>query len=180
MTTKTRTLLGATLSLIMATTIVLNLGSFFEDPMGDVGRDDGYLADTPVGVWDDQHPTVAKLDPALLNAVREASEDAEAEGITFRVTSGWRSKAYQQELLDEAVEKYGSPAEARRWVSTPEKSRHVVGEAIDIGPTAAAYWLAQHGSRYGLCQVYANEIWHYELLTSPGGTCPEMLTDSSS
>ncbi|GLY33798.1 M15 family metallopeptidase [Kineosporia sp. NBRC 101731] len=180
MTTKNRNLVGTILFLIVVSAVVLHLGSVVEKPMGDVSHDDGLVGGGPVGLWDNQQPTVAKLDPALLTAVREASKDAEAEGITFRVTSGWRSRAYQQKLLDEAVEKYGSPAEARRWVSTPEKSRHVVGKAIDIGPTDAAYWLAQHGSRYGLCQVYVNEVWHYELLTVPGGTCPRMLTDGAS
>ncbi|GAA3628447.1 hypothetical protein GCM10022223_52270 [Kineosporia mesophila] len=180
MTTRKRKLLGTILFLIVVSIVVLNLGFFFEKPRGDVSHDDGSVGDTPVGVWDDQEPTVARLDPALLTAVREASKDAEADGITFRVTSGWRSRAYQRKLLDEAVEKYGSPTEARRWVSTPEKSRHVVGKAIDIGPTDASYWLARYGARYGLCQVYVNEIWHYELLTVPGGTCPRMLTDGAS
>ena len=44
----------------------------------------------------------------------------------------------------------------------------------------AADWLSRHGSAYGLCQVFANEIWHYELATTPGGRCPEMLPDGSS
>ncbi|WP_188305633.1 M15 family metallopeptidase [Streptomyces sp. CBMA123] len=88
------------------------------------------------------------------------------------VTSGWRSKAYQQRLLDKAVEKYGSLERARQFVNTPEKSAHVAGKAVDLGPTNADYWLIQHGARCGLCQVYSNEVWHFELLTAPGGTCP--------
>jgi D-alanyl-D-alanine carboxypeptidase len=43
----------------------------------------------------------------------------------------------------------------------------------------ADYWLIQHGAEYGLCQVYANEIWHFELLTDSGGTCPPLMKDSS-
>jgi hypothetical protein len=38
----------------------------------------------------------------------------------------------------------------------------VSGDAVDIGSSGAA-WLAAHGTRYGLCQIYANEPWHYEL-----------------
>ena len=31
------------------------------------------------------------------------------------------------------------------------------------GPTPAAQWLSAYGARYGLCQIYDNEPWHYEL-----------------
>ena len=96
------------------------------------------------------------------------------------VTSGWRSRAHQQRLFAEAVSKYGSEEEARRWVATPDSSAHVTGDAVDIGPTAADDWLSQHGSDYGLCQIFANEIWHYELAATPGGQCPGLLPDSSS
>lgn len=34
---------------------------------------------------------------------------------------------------------------------------------VDIGPYDAAEWLAAYGARFGLCRVYANEPWHYEL-----------------
>jgi zinc D-Ala-D-Ala carboxypeptidase len=95
------------------------------------------------------------------------------------VTSGWRSKAYQQRLLERAVARYGSLDVARRLVSTPEKSAHVSGKAIDIGPTNAADWVIQHGAGYGLCRAYANEMWHFELLTSPGGDCPAPRTDAA-
>ena len=59
--------------------------------------------------------------------------------------------------------KYGSEAEAARWVATPDTSAHVSGDAVDIGPSAAAAWLSEHGAAYGLCQIYGNEPWHYEL-----------------
>jgi hypothetical protein len=54
----------------------------------------------------------------------------------------------------------------------------VSGEAVDIGPAAAAAWLSQRGAAYGLCQVYENEPWHYEL--RPGAAdrgCPSMYPD---
>ena len=38
-----------------------------------------------------------------------------------------------------------------------------LGDAVDLGPAAARSWLAEHGARYGLCRVYANEPWHFEL-----------------
>ncbi|GAB3885772.1 hypothetical protein GCM10029964_048980 [Kibdelosporangium lantanae] len=139
-----------------------------------VDKADGRIDDAAgISLDDNDHPAVRNLDPALLAAVRQAAQDGQRQrGVQFRLTSGWRSKAYQQELLDEAVAKYGSLDEARRHVNTPERSTHITGRAVDIGPTNAADFLVQHGSRYGLCQAYANEMWHFELLTTPGGECP--------
>ena len=77
--------------------------------------------------------------------------------------SGWRSPAYQERLLREAVSKYGSEAEAARWVATPGTSAHVSGDAVDVGRSGAADWLSAHGAAYGLCPIYGNEPWHYEL-----------------
>ena len=48
-------------------------------------------------------------------------------------------------------------------MATPETSAHVSGDAVDIGPSGAAAWLSEHGRAYGLCQIYGNEPWHYEL-----------------
>jgi LAS superfamily LD-carboxypeptidase LdcB len=48
-------------------------------------------------------------------------------------------------------------------VATPNTSAHASGDAVDIGPSGAAAWLSEHGAEYGLCQIYGNEPWHYEL-----------------
>uniref|UniRef100_UPI000B21B5EB M15 family metallopeptidase n=1 Tax=Cellulosimicrobium cellulans TaxID=1710 RepID=UPI000B21B5EB len=119
------------------------------------------------------------LDPELVRRFEEARAAAAAEGVELRITSGWRSAAEQQELVERALERYGSAEEARRWVLPPESSEHVAGEAVDVGPTEGAYWLQQHGARFGLCQTYANEVWHYEAATEPGGTCPPQHPDAS-
>ena len=82
-------------------------------------------------------------------------------------------------LWDEAVEEYGSELAAAQWVLPPGLSSHVTGRAVDVGPAEGAAWLAEHGSRWGLCQVYANEPWHFERVTRNKGQCPQMLTDAS-
>src|ERR1700754_1440634 len=122
---------------------------------------------------------VVTLDPDLAHAVDEATRDAARGGITIEITSGGSTGADQQHLLDEAIKTYGSEAVARRYVNTPERSTHVKGRAVDIGLTDAAYWMIEHGADYGLCQMYANEIWHFERVTEPGGACPPMLQDAS-
>ena len=129
-------------------------------------------------VFDDEIPGVAKLDPALLGALRQAATDAAGDGVVLLVDSGWRSPEYQARLLREAISKYGSEAEAARWVATPDRSAHVSGDAVDIGPSEAAAWLSERGAEYGLCQIYDNEPWHYELRPEAiGEGCPPMYAD---
>ncbi|WP_028923944.1 M15 family metallopeptidase [Pseudonocardia acaciae] len=133
------------------------------DRLGDTAAEaDGGLPGG-VTVFDDRYPGVANLDPDLLQALRDAAMDAAADGVVFYVNSGWRSRAYQNQLLRDAVAKYGSEEEAARWVATADTSPHVSGHAIDVGRADATAWLSEHGARYGLCQIYRNEPWHYEL-----------------
>ncbi|MWV48086.1 peptidase M15B and M15C [Rathayibacter sp. VKM Ac-2803] len=142
--------------------------------------DDGVIADgEPVSILDGDLPAIAGLDPALRSAVEAASDAAGADGVEMVVTSGWRSADYQRALLDDAVHEYGGYEEARRWVSTPELSAHVTGDAVDIGDTDANSWLSQHGADHGLCQTYGNEMWHFELATEPGGECPPQKQDAA-
>ena len=113
----------------------------------------------PTGTGD-----VTRLQPAMQRAVKRAVTAADGEGVSLRVTSGWRSSVAQQRLYDDALAKYGSSAKARRWVLPPRESKHVTGGAVDVGPPTAATWLEDNGVRYGLCRRYANEPWHFELL----------------
>jgi len=138
---------------------------------------DGALPDG-VTVFADGFPAVARLDPALLDALRHAATAAVNDGVTVVVNSGWRSTAYQEELRREAVATYGSEAEAARWVATPATSPHVSGQAVDLGPDTATAWLSVHGVEFGLCPIYRNEPWHYELrVGAPVGGCPQMFAD---
>jgi zinc D-Ala-D-Ala carboxypeptidase len=129
-------------------------------------------------VFDEDLPAVANLDPALLGALRQAATDAAGDGVEFVVNSGWRSPEYQERLLREAVSEYGSEEEAARWVATADTSPHVSGDAVDLGPSDATAWLSEHGAAYGLCQIYGNEPWHYELRPEAvGDGCPAMYAD---
>jgi zinc D-Ala-D-Ala carboxypeptidase len=144
---------------------------------GALGEADGVVPDG-VTVFDDEYPAVANLDPALLGALRQAATDAADDGVKLYVTSGWRSREYQNQLLREAVAQYGSEEEAARWVATADTSLHVSGDAVDIGPTAAAAWLSKTGAEYGLCQTYRNEPWHFELRPDAADDgCPRMYAD---
>jgi D-alanyl-D-alanine carboxypeptidase len=141
------------------------------------GPDDGAVPDR-ASVFDADLPAVERLDAALLAALRRATNEAAADGVRLEVNSGWRSPEYQERLLDEAVAKYGSRREAARWVARPETSAHVAGAAVDVGPAKAIAWLAEHGEEFGLCQIYRNEPWHFELRPdAPASGCPSEYAD---
>jgi zinc D-Ala-D-Ala carboxypeptidase len=144
---------------------------------GALGEADGAV---PAGttVFDGEIPGIANLDPALLGALRQAATDAAEDGFEFQVDSGWRSPEYQEYLLHEAVAEYGSENEAARWVATPSTSPHVSGDAVDIAPSDATAWLSERGAQYGLCQIYGNEPWHYELRPEAiDHGCPPVYAD---
>ncbi len=147
------------------------------DHRGALGEADGAVPDGTT-VFDDEIQGVAKLDADLLGAVRQAATDAADDGVEFYVDSGWRSPEYQEQLRHEAVSKYGSEEEAARWVASPTTSAHVSGDAVDVGPSDATAWLSEHGAAYGLCRIYGNEPWHYELRPDARDHgCPPIYAD---
>lgn len=170
--------LGALPSTPQAPQLALTDHTVAIDPPADPG--DGSLTDgvtlTPFDVGD---PAIGRLEPLLLSAIQSAATSAGSDGVTITITSGWRSPVFQQRLLDDAVRTYGSFAAARRYVETPQVSKHVVGEAVDVGGPDADRWLAANGALFGLCQIYANEVWHFELATDTLGNCPPLLADAS-
>jgi hypothetical protein len=162
--------------------------SFNEVPRGELGRAktgevgavteaDGALPDGATA-FDDEYPGIANLDPNLLLSLRDATRDAADDGIEVTINSGWRSLNYQNALLRAAVSEYGSVEEAERWVATADTSPHVSGDAVDIGSVDGTTWLSEHGAEYGLCQIYRNESWHFELRPGAiGDGCPRMYAD---
>lgn len=143
-----------------------------------VGR--GSPGPTPTGPAP-RRVAAAGLDPGLVSAYRQAEADAAAAGHGLVINSGYRTPERQRELLAEEVEKRGSYEAATRWVFPPERSMHVQGLAIDVGDRAAAAWLVDHGSRWGLCHTLAWEWWHFEWRArwQNAGSCPPEARDPS-
>ena len=132
-----------------------------------------------VSPFDVANPIVRLVDPLLVTAIQDAAQAATADGIEIRLTSGWRSRGFQQRLFDDAVTTYGSIDAARQFVASPQASNHVLGKAVDVGPVAADEWLIRNGPRFGLCQIYANEIWHFELAADAQGLCPPLRPNAA-
>ena len=152
----------------------LDIGTAAIDTFG------GWLPDgVTLSPFDVENPIVGLLDPALLTAVQDATRKAAAENIDIRINSGWRSRGFQQRLFDDGVRSYGSVEAARQFVASADTSKHVEGQAVDIAPVAADKWLIANGGQFGLCQIYANEIWHFELATDDQGRCPPLKPNAT-
>ncbi|HEY3439058.1 MAG TPA: M15 family metallopeptidase [Actinotalea sp.] len=150
-----------------------------EQPAAHAAAQADAQADEQVDGLPDGHEVATGLDPELARRFTVAQKAAAADGVELTITSGWRSAAYQQSLVDQAVVQYGSQEEAHRWVLPPETSEHVKGLAIDVGGTRGALWLGEHARGLGLCQTYANEVWHFEMLADGASECPPMHPDAS-
>lgn len=96
---------------------------------------------------------------------------AASPGIT--VNSGYRTPERQAELYQAAIQKYGSPEAARKWVAPPGSSRHNMRIAADLGfrDEAARRWAHENAAAYGLNFRMGHEPWHIELLGG-GGSSP--------
>ena len=122
-------------------------------------------------------PGTTNMQPAAAAAFEAAFAGAKAAGLSPQIKSAWRSERWQQVLFDRAVTKYGSTAEAARWVLPPLASAHVKGYAVDVRPENAAAWLEDQGATYGVCRTYDNEWWHFEYVAS--GVCPARRPDAA-
>lgn len=81
-----------------------------------------------------------------------------------QITSAYRSVEHQTQLWEQALQRYGSPDEARRWVAPPGQSRHNFGLASDLsyGSANIEQWFHDNASRFGLGFRMQNEPWHIE------------------
>ena len=139
------------------------------------------LGDTPLTDSGTADGSVVEIHPLLLARFNVAQSFARADGVELTLTSGYRSLERQQMLFQREVEIRGSETEAAKWVLPPQFSHHPKGLAIDVNypdGRAEALWLEKHGSRFGLCRVYANEWWHFEGVIAPGGTCPALAPNA--
>jgi hypothetical protein len=99
--------------------------------------------------------------PEVVAAFDVMCRAAAADGVALVPTSAYRDPRDQQQRFEAAVEAYGSEAEARRWVKSPQgsvcTSRHCDGAAIDIDPSQASSleWLGAVVGCVGGGQVVA-------------------------
>jgi len=123
-----------------------------------------------------------ELDQQFLTRFKAAQAAAKKDGQVIYIVSGFRSLSRQKTLFANAVRKYGSPAQASKWVAPPLISHHPWGVAIDVNypdEPIGAGWLEIHGSKFGLCRVFENEWWHFEPVIAPGWKCPALVPEAT-
>lgn len=98
---------------------------------------------------------LAELEPRFR---RRLSALLAAAPSRIAITSGYRSRAKQQELYDAWRAGRGNPA------NRPGTSRHETGEAADLRYVGAGSrpWAHANARRYGLLFPYSHEPWHVE------------------
>lgn len=104
---------------------------------------------------------IKNMSPELKTGLAAMLKDA-PQGV--EIFSGHRSEERQQELFTAAVKKYGSVAEARRWVAPPGYSMHNTGKAADLrfASPEVRDWVHRNAPKYGLHFPLSNEPWHIE------------------
>ncbi len=134
------------------------------------------------------------LEEKTYQAFVRLQKEAESYGFHFEITSGYRSREYQQELLEYYIEKYGFEMAIQR-VALPNYSEHQSGLAIDfcyiknLGETKEEdieedsqefIWLKEHLHEYGFILRYPKgkeeitkyiyEPWHIRYVGNPLAT----------
>ena len=88
-----------------------------------------------------------------------------------QILSGYRTPEEQQILWDRALQKYGSPAAARKWVAPPGSSQHNHRNAVDLHymTPEARKWAHANAAKHGLKFPLKNEAWHVEVSETRNG-----------
>lgn len=107
---------------------------------------------------------VTKLNPSFAQCLAKFMQAGAQAGQSMKINSGFRSKERQAELFAQAVQKYGSPAAARKWVAPAGNSRHNFGVAVDLAN--AGSWAHQNAQKFGLHFRMGHEPWHIEPMGS--------------
>ncbi|MDX0438925.1 phage tail protein [Sinorhizobium medicae] len=125
--------------------------------------------------------SVTELDPEFQSRLAEFLAAAQEQAGNIVITSGARSIERQAQLWQQALEKYGSEAEARKWVAPPGRSQHNHGRAADLQfeSDAVRDWAHAHAESYGLVFRLQNESWHIELKRDEAIRSVAAATDES-
>ena len=122
------------------------------------------------------------LSPPAAEAFRQMAQAAQADGITLRSVSAYRSYQTQRSLYQSYVNQWGQ-ANADTYSARAGSSEHQTGLALDINvstrwayfeKTPAYAWLVEHCAEYGFILRYPEgkqhitgyrfEPWHYRYV----------------
>lgn len=119
------------------------------------------------------------LNPIFWSRLEKLINDAKAQGYNIGISSAWRPYSKQKQLWDSSSRPC---SERSKWVACPGGSRHGFGIAADLkfngsscsqgnwDCNAAARWVHNNASRYGLKFRMSWEPWHIEPDQVQGGS----------
>ncbi|MCL2294465.1 MAG: M15 family metallopeptidase [Spirochaetes bacterium] len=117
-------------------------------------------------------------------ALREMSNAAAREGLSFLIASAFRTYQHQRSVHNHFISTHGQE-EASRFSAPPGASQHQLGTAVDFGPIALTFrdtpegrWIRENGWKFGFSLSYPEnfeeetgyiyEPWHYRYITREG------------
>lgn len=124
------------------------------------------------------------IDKRVVSALLELQMNAQKEGFSFIVDSGYRSYDYQQKVLETHIQKQGED-HAKKYVAPPGASEHQTGLAIDFAILRNGIysdsleedekdWLKNNAYKFGFILRYPDgkeeitgysfEPWHYRYV----------------
>ena len=128
------------------------------------------------------------VDARIYTPLQEMFNAASASGLNMYVREGYRSREYQQTIMNNRVQQYQSQGYsysqavqmARQYVAIPGRSEHELGICVDINAVNSAYsddvytWLDENAYKYGFVKRYPQnksditgisyEPWHYRYV----------------
>lgn len=114
---------------------------------------------------------------ALTQMFMAAPEDVRN---SLRIMSAYRSPEIQAQLWQAALDKYGSPEAARKWVAPPGNSFHNKGLAVDFSylDPSAREWAHANAGNFNLHFPMSWEPWHIEYVGTRDGVVPVAVPDA--
>lgn len=124
-----------------------------------------------------------QLTPAAAANWQQMVEAAAGDGVRLLIVSGYRSYAYQAELIRQKITAGQTIEEILKVSAAPGYSQHHAGGAVDIATpgsrplteefeTSDAFkWLRNHATEYGFSMTYPRdnpyglifEPWHWSM-----------------
>jgi len=114
--------------------------------------------------------------PETKKALLKMAEAAKNDGIDFIVDSGFRSRAYQRQVIRQRLQKGEKFEKMITFVAPPGYSEHHTGRAVDFVPSEARFaftktykWLKNNAAGFGFYESYPEDItsktpwesWHW-------------------
>lgn len=159
-------------------------------PQGDAEKAKRMLQQRQAGGRGFTGVNASKLTPEFSNKLNQAIEAAEAAtGDKVRITEGYRPASVQAQyyadykgvpITYQGKTYQPDPSKKGRLAAPPGKSNHQSGNAADLAEGPAREWIRKNASRFGLKDLGAKDMPHFELAGAHSDAQAVSSNDNSS